>query len=66
MTKDYHRKDGNCFEGKGPIDFVTRTEATGVSRLSSGDFLEPKSAKIPTHNTKTRETSELTWNVKWA
>ena len=49
LTKDHHRKDGKCFEGKEPIDFVTRTEATGVSRLSGGDFFEPKIQK------KTRE-----------
>ena len=42
MTKDHHWKDGKCFEGKEPIDFVTRTEATGVSRLSGGDLFEPK------------------------
>ena len=42
MTKDHHRKDGKCFEGKEPIDFVTRTEAMGVSRLSGGDFFEPE------------------------
>ena len=39
MTKDHHRKDGKCFEGKDPIDFVTRTDAKGGSRLSGGDFL---------------------------
>ena len=39
MTKDHHRKDGKCFEGKEPIDFVTRTDAKGGSRLSFGDFL---------------------------
>ncbi len=44
MTKDHHRKDRKCFEGKEPIDFVTRMEAMRVSRLSSGDFLEPKKA----------------------
>ena len=42
MTKDHHQKDGKCFGGKEPIDFVTRTEATGVSRLSGGDFFEPR------------------------
>ena len=42
MTKDHHLKDGKCFEGEEPVDFVTRTEATGVSRFSSGDFFEPK------------------------
>ena len=42
MTNGHHRKDGKCFEGKEPIDFVTRTEATGVSRLSGGDFFEPQ------------------------
>ena len=42
MTKDHHRKDGKCFGGKEPIGFVTRTEATGVSRLPGGDFFEPK------------------------
>ena len=41
MTNGHHRKDGKCFEGKEPIDFVTRTEATGVSRLSGDDFFEP-------------------------
>ena len=39
MTKDHHRKDGKCFEGKEPIEFVTRTDAKGGSRLSGGDFL---------------------------
>ena len=43
MTTDHHQKDGKCFGGKEPIDFVTRTEALGVSRLSGGDFFEPKS-----------------------
>ncbi len=38
MTKDHHRKDGKCFEGKEPIDFVTRMDAEGCSRLSGGDF----------------------------
>ena len=47
MTKDHHRKDGKCFEVKEPIDFVTRTEAKGVSRLSGGDFLEPKRRENP-------------------
>ena len=42
MTNGHHRKDGKCFEGKEPIDFVTRTEAMGVSRLSGGDLLERK------------------------
>ena len=42
MTNGHHRKDGKCSEGKEPIDFVTRTEAKGVSRLSGGDLLEPK------------------------
>ena len=42
LKKDHHRKDGKCFEGKEPIDFVTRTEAMGISRLSGGDSLEPK------------------------
>ena len=42
MTNGHHRKDGKGLEGKEPIDFVTRTEATGVSRLSGGDFFEPK------------------------
>ena len=42
MTNGHHQKDGKCFEGKEPIDFVTRTEATGVSRLSGGDFFEPQ------------------------
>ena len=41
ITNVHHWKDGKCLEGKGPIDFVTRTEATGVSRLSGGDFFEP-------------------------
>ena len=47
MTKDHHRKDGKCFEGKEPIDFVTRTDAKGGSRLSGGDFLEPKRRSNP-------------------
>ena len=38
MTKGHHRKDGKCLEGKEPIDFVTRTDAEGCSRLSGGDF----------------------------
>ena len=38
MTNGHHRKDGKCFEGKEPIDFVTRTDAEGCSRLSGGDF----------------------------
>ena len=42
MTKDHHRKDGKCFEGKQPIDFVTRTEGMGVARLSGGDSFEPQ------------------------
>ena len=42
VTKDNHRKDWKCFEGKEPIYFVTRTEAMGVSRLSGGDLFEPK------------------------
>ena len=51
MTKDHHWKDGKCFEGKEPIDFVTRTEATGVSRLSGGDFFEPKRRTNPNNKT---------------
>ena len=42
MTNGHHRKDGKCFEDKEPIDFVTRTEAMGVSHLSGGDFFELK------------------------
>ena len=38
MTNGHHRKDGKCFEGKEPIDFVTRTDAEGCSRLSGGYF----------------------------
>ena len=38
MTKDHHRKDGKCFEGREPTDFVTRKDAEGCSRLSGGDF----------------------------
>ena len=39
MTNGHHRKDGKCFEGKEPIDFVTRTDAKGGSSLSGGAFL---------------------------
>ena len=42
MAKDHHRKDGKCFEGKESIDFATKTQVTGVSRLSGGDLLEPQ------------------------
>ena len=52
MTKDHHWKDRKCFEGKEPIDFVTRTEATGVSRLSGGDLFELKRRYPPPPNKK--------------
>ena len=42
LTKYHHRKDGKLFEGKEPIDLMAKTEAMGVSRLSGGDFFEPK------------------------
>ena len=42
MTKDHHRKDGKCLEGKEHIDFVTRTDAKGGSRLSGGDFFSTR------------------------
>ena len=42
LTNDHDLKDGKCFEGKEPIDFVTRTDAEGCSRLSSGDFFTIK------------------------
>ena len=38
MTNGHHWKDGKCFGGKEPIDFVTRTDAEGCSRLSGGDI----------------------------
>ena len=56
MAKDHHRKDGKCFEGKEPIDFVTKTEATGVSLLSGGEFFKAKKAL----NFKTKLEKHLT------
>ena len=38
LTNGHHQKDGKCFKGKEPIDFVARTDAEGCSRLSGGDF----------------------------